>query len=166
MTISTTSTLWITDFFRGTHRDHWIPPTKGQSMWKSFPCHDSLTEAVPPVTHMPSMPTRRQIMMTSSNGNIFRVTGLLWGEPQVTGGFPSQRPVMRSFDAFFDLRLNKRLSKQPRRRWFETLSRPLWRHCNVKFQAMASVHNVLNGQYYCISYSGTLPFSSIYCNTS
>ena len=31
---------------------------------------------------------------------------------QVTGEFPSQRPVMWSFDLFFDLRLNKQLSKQ------------------------------------------------------
>ena len=30
----------------------------------------------------------------------------------VTGEFPSQRPVKQSFDVFFDLRLNKRLSKQ------------------------------------------------------
>ena len=30
----------------------------------------------------------------------------------VTGEFPSQRLVMQSFDAFFDLRLNKRLNKQ------------------------------------------------------
>ena len=44
---------------------------------------------------------------------------------------PSQRPVTRSFDVFFDLRLNKRLSKQSRRRWFETPLRSLWRHCNV-----------------------------------
>ena len=48
----------------------------------------------------------------------------------VTGEFPSQRPVTRSFDIFFDLRLNKRLSKQSRRWWFEALSRSLWRHCN------------------------------------
>ena len=34
------------------------------------------------------------------------------GNSPVTGEFPSQRPVTRSFDAFFDLRLNKRLSKQ------------------------------------------------------
>ena len=44
--------------------------------------------------------------------------------------FPSQRPVMRSFDVFFDLRLNKWLSKQSWGWWFETPSRPLWRHCN------------------------------------
>ena len=32
---------------------------------------------------------------------------------------------------FFYLRLNKRLSKQSWGWWFETLSRPLWCHCNV-----------------------------------
>ena len=46
--------------------------------------------------------------------------------------FPAQRQVTRSFDVFFDLRLNKRLSKQSRGWWFETLSRPSWRHCNVR----------------------------------
>ena len=50
--------------------------------------------------------------MTSSNGNIFRVTGPLCGEFTGPGEFPAQRPVTRSFDVFFDLRLNKRLSKQ------------------------------------------------------
>ena len=48
-----------------------------------------------------------------------------------TGEFPTQRPVTRSFDVFFVLRLNKRLSKQSWGWWLETLSRPLWRHCNV-----------------------------------
>ena len=46
-------------------------------------------------------------MMTSSNGNIFRVTGPLCGELTGPGEFPTQRPVTRSFDVFFDLRLNK-----------------------------------------------------------
>ena len=49
----------------------------------------------------------------------------------VTGGFPSQRPVTQSFDIFLHLRLNKRLNKQLRRRWFDTPSRSFWRHCNV-----------------------------------
>ena len=40
------------------------------------------------------------------------------GNSPITGEFPSQRPVTRSFDVFFDLRLNKRLSKQSRGRWF------------------------------------------------
>ena len=52
------------------------------------------------------------------------------GNSPVPGEFPAQRPVTRSFDVFFDLRLNKRLSKQSWCRWFETLSRPLWRHCS------------------------------------
>ena len=52
------------------------------------------------------------LMMTSSNGNIFRVTGPLCGEFTGPGDFPAQRPVTRSFDVSFDLRPNKRLSKQ------------------------------------------------------
>ena len=32
------------------------------------------------------------------------------GNPPVTGGFPSQRPVTRSFEVFLDLHLNKRLT--------------------------------------------------------
>ena len=58
-------------------------------------------------------------MMTSSNGTIFRSRWI-----------PAQRPVTRSFDVFFDLRLNKRLSKQPWGWWFETPSWSLWRQCN------------------------------------
>ena len=118
-------------------------------------------------------------MMTSSNGNIFRVTGHLCGEftgprwiphtkacdadweteifwyspelssllyslykiPLAQACFPLARPnfhlhslvsqpVMWSFDVFFDLRLNKRLSKQWRGWWFETLPHPLWCHSN------------------------------------
>ena len=71
-------------------------------------------------------------MMTSSNGNIFRVTGPLCGEFTGPGEFPAQRPVTRSFDVFFDLRLNKRLSKQPWGWWFETSSWSLRRQCNDK----------------------------------
>ena len=53
------------------------------------------------------------------------------GNSPITSEFPAQRPVTRSFDAFFDLRLNKRLSKQWRGWWFETPSCPLWRHSNM-----------------------------------
>ena len=60
-------------------------------------------------------------MMTLSNGNI----------SAFSGEFPSQRPVTRSFDVFFDLRLNKQLSNQSRHRWFETTSRSSWHHCNA-----------------------------------
>ena len=79
-----------------------------------------------------------QHMMTSSNGNIFRVTGLLCGEFTGPGEFPAQRPVARSFDVFFDLRPNKRLSKQPWGWWFETPSWSLWRQrqCNGRLWAV------------------------------
>ena len=53
------------------------------------------------------------------------------GNSPVPGEFPTQRPVTQSFDVFFDLRLNKWLSKHWRGWWFETPSRPLWRHCNA-----------------------------------
>ena len=52
------------------------------------------------------------------------------GNSPVTGEFPAQRPMTRSFDVVFYPRLNKRLSKQAWGWWFETQSRPLWRHCN------------------------------------
>ena len=72
--------------------------------------------------------------MTSSNGNILRVTGHLCGD------FPGPRwvPRTKASDAepwcflwSVDLRLNKRLDKQSWGWWFETPSHPLWRHCNV-----------------------------------
>ena len=69
-------------------------------------------------------------MMTSSNGNIFRATRPLCGEFTGPGEIPAQRPVTRTVHVFFDLRLNKRLIKQPWGWWFETPSWSLWRHCN------------------------------------
>ena len=56
----------------------------------------------------------------------------LCGEFTGPGEFPAQRPVTRSFDVFFDLRLNKRLGKQPWGWWFEAPSWSLWRQCNVQ----------------------------------
>ena len=42
----------------------------------------------------------------------FALLVLCVGNSPVTGEIPSQRPLMRTFDVFFDLCLNKRLSKQ------------------------------------------------------
>ena len=56
--------------------------------------------------------------MTSSNRNIFRLNVPFLGNSPVTGELPSQRPVPRDFGVFFDLRLNKRTSKQSIRRLF------------------------------------------------
>ena len=65
--------------------------------------------------------------MTSSNGNFFfRAIGPLCRE--FTGD--AQRPVTRSFDVFFDLRLNKLFSKHWWGWWFEMPFRPWWHHAN------------------------------------
>ena len=69
-------------------------------------------------------------MITSSNGNISALLALCAGNSPVTGKFPTQRPVTRSFDVFFDLRMNKPMSKQWWGWWFETPSRPILLHCN------------------------------------
>ena len=94
------------------------------------------------------------LMMTSSNGNIFRVTGPLCGEFTGPGEFPTQRPVTQSFDVFFDLRLNKRLSKQPWSWWFETPSWSWWRQCNVYMRPhtvyAAILHSFPRALYYCL----------------
>ena len=63
----------------------------------------------------------------------FALLAICEGNSQVTGEFPAQMPVTRSFDVFFDLCLNKRLSKQWWGWWFEPPSRPLWRHCNDEY---------------------------------
>ena len=89
-------------------------------------------------------------MMTSSNGNISRVTGPLCGK------FPSKSQVTRSFDVFFDLRLNKRFGKQSWRWWFETpcvfqgivLSKtpgPLIQNTNVNLKTILSVQETRCG---------------------
>ena len=52
------------------------------------------------------------------------------GNSPSPGEFPTQKPVTRSFDIFLDLRPNKRLRKHSSGWWFDTASRPLWRHRN------------------------------------
>ena len=61
------------------------------------------------------------------------------GNSPVSGEFPAQRPVTRSFGVFFDLHLIKRLSKHSWGWWFETISRPLLRYCNVYHKSMRAV---------------------------
>ena len=79
---------------------------------------------------------------------------ILVGNSPVASEFPSQRPVTRSFDVFFDLRLNKRLSKQSGGWWFETPSCSLWCHCHGYRIAQLAVilaldcHDSRNGIYW------------------
>ena len=60
----------------------------------------------------------------------FALLAICVGNSPVTGEFPAQRSVTQSFDVFFDLPLNKRLSKQSWGWWFETPWCSLWRHRN------------------------------------
>ena len=60
---------------------------------------------------------------------------ILAGYSPMTGEFPAQRPVTRSFDVFLDLRLIKRLSEQSRGWWFETQSHPLWCNENILYNS-------------------------------
>ena len=67
------------------------------------------------------------------------------GNSPVPGEFSAQRPVTRSFDVFFDLRLNKRLSKQSRDWWFEMPAWSLWRHRNDYTECELWRHNGRDG---------------------
>ena len=58
---------------------------------------DAIPRTCPSSCHMWMM----EFIITSSNGNIFHVTGTLCGEFTGPGEFPTQRPVTRSFDVFF-----------------------------------------------------------------
>ena len=91
---------------------------------------------------LPTRPRNFGNMMTASNGNIFRVTGHLCGEFTGPRWIPTQRPVTRSFDVYFDLRPNKRLSKQSWGWWFETPLHPLWRHRNDSADASAAIRRL------------------------
>ena len=77
----------------------------------------------------------------------FVLLALCAGNSPVTVEFPVQRPVTRRFDVFFDLCLNKRLSKQWRGWWFETPSRPFWRHCNVLITCIISTRYGRSGEH-------------------
>ena len=81
------------------------------------------------------------IMMTSSNGNIFSVTGPLWGESPGDRWIPLTKASGADF-WYFDLCLNKRLSKQFTCRWFERPSCSLWRHCNDDMPPIATFSNL------------------------
>ena len=85
--------------------------------------------------------------MTLSNGNIFDVTGPFCGNSTVNSSHEGQ---WRGSLMGFYLCLNKRLSKQSGRRWIETPSRSLWRHCNdqqLTSKTLADVNSLINGKY-------------------
>ena len=90
--------------------------------------------------------TRDQVPLTWWRHQMETFSALLAlcaGNSPVHGEFPAQRPVTRSFDVFFDRRLEKRLSKQSWGWWFETPSRSLWRHCNELWALRPVTYDVL-----------------------
>ena len=70
-------------------------------------------------------------MMTSSNGNIFRVTGHLCREFTGLRWIPRTKASDAELWCFLWSVPDKRLSKQSWGWWFETQSGSLWRHSNV-----------------------------------
>ena len=91
--------------------------------------------------------TPMRIMMTSSNGNIFQVTSPLCGEFTSDRWIPLQRRVMRSFNVFFDLRLNKREAGNLRRHrahYDATVMMPLVSGIDVHYIPQV-VHTDCNG---------------------
>ena len=97
----------------------------------SWQARDTTKERSSPLVAVVGVAVVAEIyMMTSSNETFSTLLALCAGNSPVTGEFSSQRQVTRIFGVFFDLRLNKRLSKQSWGCWFETLSSSLWHHCN------------------------------------
>ena len=91
-----------------------------------------ITVYLPPVVHVMQMHGLRINLLRISRWRhqmetFSALLAICAGNSPVTGEFPTQRPVTRRFDVFFD----QRLSKQWWGGWFETPWGPLWRHCNV-----------------------------------
>ena len=81
-------------------------------------------------------------MMMLSNDNIYRVTRPLWEEPTDHEMDSPDKRLWR-WALMFSLSCAWRLRKQPRRRWFETPSRSLWRRRNVTDKYMINLSEPL-----------------------
>ena len=90
------------------------------------------------------------------------------GNSQVTGEFPSQRPVTWRSDVFFDVHLNKRLSKQLWGWWFETPSHSLWCHCNEWLNINTSIKTKASSCMYLqiITKINIKSYGTFYCHIS
>ena len=90
------------------------------------------------IVHLCSVCDKHDAVQIINNFSLWRhqmqtfsaLLALCAGNSPVTGDLHSHRPVTRSFDVFFDLRPNTRLSKQSRNRWFETPLFSLLHNCN------------------------------------
>ena len=97
------------------------------------------------LTEVPTVAWWRHQMETFS-----ALLALCAGNSPVSGEFPLQRLVTRSFDVFFDLRLNKRFSKQSWGWWFEMTLCPLWRHCNGQVMFLIPTFLRVAARKYCV----------------
>ena len=104
-------------------------PHKGPVTGKTFPYY--------------AAPSHYHHMMTSSNRNIFRVTGHLCGEFIGPRWNPRTKASDAELNVFLDLRLNKRLSKQSWGWWFETLPHPLWLHSTDFADLLICIEHIL-----------------------
>ena len=82
------------------------------------------------------------------------------GNSPVPGEFPAQRPVTQRFDVFFDLRLNKRLSKnngeagdlrRNRAHYDVIVMSWLKLHCSKTFQVTQIYYRICMNKYTCVS---------------
>ena len=90
-------------------------------------CLNSCLKNATSLSRWPSV----SFMMTSSHGTIFRVTGFLCGEFTGHRWIPLTTASDTELWCFLWSAPEQKLSKQWRRRWFETSSCSLWRHCDV-----------------------------------
>ena len=111
--------------------------------WASWRLNSPAPVCSPHRPLIPSISWWRHQMETFS-----ALLALCAGNSPISGEFPAQRAVTQSFAVFFDLRLNKRLSKQSWDWWFETLSNQLWRHCNVNNLFKLATQNMKGEPYW------------------
>ena len=125
-------------------------PVMGSFVFLAVSCNKLLNKKVKLLVMWEALTLKR--CYCNQNGSWWRhqmetfsaLLALCAGNSPVTGEFLLQRTVMRCFDVFFDLHLNKRLSKQSWGWWFEMPSCSLWHHNNalLKFPFTTAFINV------------------------
>ena len=128
-------------YMKGIHRSGGSTSQK-PVIRKAFPCAVSCECSSEKLLHPPQSRRRHQMETFST------LLALCVRNSSVTSEFPAQRPVTQSFDVFFDLHLNKRLSKQSWDWWFEMALRSLWHHCN----GYSWFHSLLSAKTMQVSY--------------
>ena len=126
------SKLHVTGLCKEFTDDWWIPRTKGQWRRKCFHLMTSSWYHFNTAGHLIFYKIQTVPFTTTTYEDSHQSTRhdiSPWWRPGPCE-FPTQRPVTRGFDVFFDLRLNKRLSKQTWGWCFETPSWSSWRHYN------------------------------------